>query len=118
MPRDDVQVAGQMLDVLTRLRRVVGGRSRERLVGDEIRYLAALHLLQILGEAANRTSPAFRAAHPDIPWTGIIGMRNRIVHGYDDVSDLLVWNAALEGVEQLLPALARIVPPPSSGDAA
>jgi uncharacterized protein with HEPN domain len=110
MGRDDLVTAGQMLDAIVQLRRVIGGRSRAIVVADEVSYLALLHLLQTIGEAANRTSPGFRAAHSDIPWAGIIAMRNRIVHGYDDVNDDLVWHAASEGTERILSVLERIVP--------
>lgn len=109
--RDDLRTAGQMLDAVVQLRRVIAGRSRAAVVSDEVRFLAVLHLLQTIGEAASRTSAEFRGAHPEIPWAGIVAMRNRIVHGYDDVNDDLIWNAASEGVEQLLPALERVVPP-------
>jgi uncharacterized protein with HEPN domain len=37
-------------------------------------------------------------------------MRNHIVHGYDDVNESLVWRAAHQGVERLLPMLEQIVP--------
>ena len=110
MTRDDLVTAGQMLDAIVQLRRVIGGRSRATVVADEECYLALLHLLQTIGEAANRTSPGFRAAHSDIPWAGIIAMRNQIVHGYDDVNEALVWRAANQGVERLLPMLEQIVP--------
>jgi len=98
-----------MVDAIVQLRRVLGGRSRAELVADEVRYFAVLHVLQTIGEAASRTSAAFRAAHPEVPWTAIVAMRHRIVHGYDDVNDGLVWNAACEAVEQLHPSLERIV---------
>jgi uncharacterized protein with HEPN domain len=111
MGRDDLVTAGQMLDAIVQLRRVIGGRSRAIVVADEVSYLALLHLLQTIGEAANRTSPGFRAAHSDIPWAGIVAMRNHIVHGYDDVNESLVWRAANQGVERLLPMLEQIVPP-------
>jgi uncharacterized protein with HEPN domain len=111
MGRDDLVTAGQMLDAVAQLQRVVAGRSRGTFVTDEVCYLAVLHLLQTIGEAANRTSLGFRVAHPDIPWAGIIAMRNRIVHGYDDVNDDLVWHAASEGTERILSVLERIVPP-------
>jgi len=115
MQRDDQRTAGQMLDAVVQLRRVIAGRSRATVVADEVCYLAVLHLIQTIGEAASRTSSGYRAAHPNIPWAGIIAMRNRIVHGYDDVNDDLIWNAACEGTERLLPVLERLVPPNPEG---
>ena len=39
------------------------------------------YLVMTVGEAANRVSPEVRAAHPEIPWVDVIGMRNRLAHG-------------------------------------
>ena len=52
---------------------------------------AVLHALMEVGEAATRLSPAFRVAHPDIPWSAITGLRHRIVHDYAEVDlDIVV----------------------------
>ncbi len=48
--------------------------------------------LIILGEAANKISSDFQLAHPEIPWSSIIGTRNVIVHGYDQVKTSIVWD--------------------------
>src|SRR5712692_925192 len=109
MARDDREIAHQMLDVVGRIRAMLRGRSREAFEADEVRQLALLHLIQLLGEAASRTSATFRDAHPEIPWGPIVGMRNRIVHGYDDVDPDIVWRVATEDVEPLLASLERIV---------
>lgn len=51
-------------------------------------------LLLILGEAAARLSPALREGHPEVPWTGIVGMRNVLVHGYFAIDLDEVWGIA------------------------
>jgi uncharacterized protein with HEPN domain len=109
MTRDDRLVARQMLDAVQRIRAIVQGQTREAFDGDEVRQLALLHLIQVLGEAASRTTAAFRDAHPELPWTQMVGMRNRIVHGYDDVDPDIVWRVATEDVEPVLAGLERIV---------
>ena len=40
----------------------------------------------MIGEAAANVSGQFRDAHPEIPWREIIGMRNRLIHYYSNVS--------------------------------
>ena len=42
-------------------------------------------LVEIIGEAANRVSDHKKKELADIPWKVIIGMRNRLIHGYDAV---------------------------------
>lgn len=53
---------------------------------------AIMFNLIILGEAANKISSDFQLAHPEIPWSSIIGTRNVIVHGYDQVKTSIVWD--------------------------
>jgi uncharacterized protein with HEPN domain len=66
---------------------------------------AVLHQVMVLGEAANRLSETFREEHTEIPWRLMIGMRNRLIHGYDDVDLDEVWNTATRDVPALLQAL-------------
>lgn len=105
--RDDRLTLEQMLDTVQRIRGVIRGRSREAFEGDEIRQLALLHLIQLLGEAASRISAEFRDRHPEFPWGQMVGMRNRIVHGYDAVDPDIVWRVATDDLEPVLAALER-----------
>ena len=57
-------------------------RSTLTVDGERVLTLALCRLVEIIGEAANRGSQARRDRHPDIPWGGIIGLRNRLIHGY------------------------------------
>jgi Uncharacterized conserved protein len=65
--------------------------------------------LLLIGEAASRISegaPGFVAAHPEIPWAPMRGMRNRIAHGYFELDIKVVWDT----VGSALPALSRQLP--------
>jgi uncharacterized protein with HEPN domain len=52
---------------------------------------AILYNLIIIGEAANQISETFQEQHYQIPWSAMIGTRNIIVHGYDQVKLPIVW---------------------------
>jgi len=67
------------------------GRRESDLQTDRLFCLAVQHLLAILGEAAGRVSAPTRASLAHIPWGQVIGMRNRLVHGYDSVRADRVW---------------------------
>ena len=54
--------------------------------------LALVRLVEILGEAAGRVSPEVRSRYPGVPWLDIIGMGNRVVHGYDQVDFDILWD--------------------------
>ena len=64
---------------------------------------------EILGEALNLAStanPDIGTTLPDLP--KIVGMRNRIIHGYDSVDDEIIWDAVQHHVPSLLKALSSL----------
>jgi uncharacterized protein with HEPN domain len=76
-------------------------RGRAGFERDELLQVWVIHHLAIIGEAAARLSPALRQDHPEVPWSGIIGMRNVLVHGYFSVDLEEAWGT----VEWRLPTL-------------
>jgi len=58
--------------------------------------------LEIVGEAAVRVSGDLQQRCPEIPWSHIIGMRNRLVHAYFDVDYEQVWKALTEDLPPLI----------------
>jgi uncharacterized protein with HEPN domain len=65
--------------------------------------------LVILGEACARLSPEVRTLHADVPWRQIIGMRNRIIHGYDEVNWEIVWQVATEHVPRVIEQFSEML---------
>ncbi|HEX9243842.1 MAG TPA: HepT-like ribonuclease domain-containing protein [Anaeromyxobacter sp.] len=63
-----------MLDLARKVTAKIVGAPREKFEQDENLRLALAHLLQTIGEAARRVSREFQKAHPEIPWSGIVGM--------------------------------------------
>ena len=80
--------------------------------------LAILKSVEVVGEAASRVSSECRESHPEIPWSGIVGMRNRLVHGYFEVNLVRVWDTLHQDIPRLIAQLERLIPPesPSSPD--
>jgi uncharacterized protein with HEPN domain len=76
------------------------GQTRGDLDRDRMLQLSLTHLIEIIGEAANRVSRDGQARHGDIPWPDIIATRNRIVHGYDSVDYDIVWQIATRNCRQ------------------
>ena len=64
---------------------------------------AVIRRLLVIAEAARRVSQARRETLPNIPWQEINGMRNRLVHEYDDINFSVVWDV----VQQEIPILIR-----------
>jgi len=113
MLNDDQLYLGHMLDMATKAVDKVQDVSRIDYDQDENLRLALAHLIQIIGEAANRVSQLTRDQHADIPWHAIIGMRHRIVHGYMALDDDTVWEVATADLPTLAATLRRITGPES-----
>ena len=82
-----------LLDIveMIELIRKHGPRGEQELREDVVRQAATIRWIEIIGEAAGRISDDLRAANPDVPWQGVIGMRNVVAHGYDRVRLNIVW---------------------------
>jgi uncharacterized protein with HEPN domain len=103
MPRRDDRLSmQQMLEYAQEILSLTGSRTRSDLDKDRLLSLAVTRLLEILGEAASRVTPTTRELHPAIPWANIVALRNRLIHGYDEVDQDIVWSI----VEGDLPELA------------
>lgn len=86
MQKDDAVPLRHALDAAKKAVLFLDGRRREDLEGDEMLGFAVVRLLEIIGEAAKLVSPELREQHPEIPWSAMVGMRNRLIHGYFDVN--------------------------------
>jgi len=109
MWRDDAT----LLDILRAARLAVEFRGRldkTAFLSDLKTQAAVLHELLVLGEAAKRLSATFRDTHADVPWKAIAGMRDRLLHGYDDVDLELVWKTVDEDVPALIRRVEALAP--------
>ena len=104
MPRDETT----LLDIVHAARlaqEFAAGLSREAFLKDLKTQSAVLHQLLILGEAVKRLSSGFRAAHPTISWTPMAGMRDKLIHAYDEVDLEQVWLTLERDIPLLLKQL-------------
>ena len=65
--------------------------------------------LEILGEAARRLSDEFRQVHPEIDWRRIIGLRNILIHRYDEIRQQTIWATVVSELEPLLAQLENLL---------
>lgn len=106
---DDSVSIKDMLNHAREARELLGDLSREAFQNQRVMQLALTRLVEIVGEAANRVFPVTREKYPEIPWPQIIGMRNRLVHGYDVIDYDLLWDTVTFDLPPLIAMLQRIV---------
>ncbi|KAF5429476.1 putative conserved protein, contains HEPN domain [Candidatus Methanophagaceae archaeon] len=99
---------GHLLDILEAAEialTYVRGMCRDDFLDDLQCQDAVIRRLEIIGEAARRTSGKTQNTFPDLPWSDMIGMRNMMIHEYDGVDLYIVW----ETVNTDLPPLIEVI---------
>lgn len=92
----------------------VKGMDEAAFLASNLHKSAVIRKLEVIGEAAGKVSPGFRASRPDIPWREMTGLRHRLIHGYDDIRLDIVWRVTTERLPDLIAALRPLIPPNSN----
>lgn len=109
MSKHDDQVSMRhMLDHARQACEMARGRKRSDLESDRMLQLALTRLVEIVGEATSRVSISTREKHREIPWPDIVGMRNRLIRGYDVVDLDLLWDTVETDLPSLIAQLEAI----------
>jgi uncharacterized protein with HEPN domain len=107
--RDDRTYLQHMLDHASEAVSMAEGKTRDDLNRERQLHLSLIKLVEIVGEAANRVCELTRRQHPSVPWAEIVGLRNRLVHGYDEVDLDILWDIVRYDLPLLASELARIL---------
>ncbi len=109
MPRHDTDVRlRHMLDAAREAAQMAQGKARADLDTDRPLNLSLVRLLEIVGEAASRVPPGEREQYSGIPWVQIVGLRNRLIHGYDNVDFDILWEIVSHDLPPLIAELEKI----------
>ncbi|GBF80353.1 HepT-like ribonuclease domain-containing protein [Aphanothece sacrum] len=102
-----------ILDALIFAQRILeftSGMDEKMFANDLKTQAAVLYEISVLGEAMRRISPEFQQQYPEIPYSKIIGMRNKLVHDYHEINLQLVWLVIQINIPELVVNLTKIVP--------
>jgi len=98
-----------IIDAMEKAEFLVQGMSYEQFEKDFRTNYAVVRALEIIGEATKRLPVDLRDKYPDVPWKGMAGMRDRIIHGYDNVDLQIVWNVVKQDIPEIKPKVQKIV---------
>lgn len=106
---DDITRLRHMIDAARKACQFMQGKTKNDLESDELLSLAIVRLIEIVGEAASRVSKQKQKQYPEIAWSEITGMRNRIVHAYFDIDTAVVWRTVIEDLPILITQLEAVL---------
>ena len=98
-----------ILDGMNKAEALLEGVSYSQFESDFRINFAVVRALEIIGEATKRLPEELRQKYPDIPWKGMAGMRDRIIHGYDNVDLEIVWDVVKRDIPEIKPKIERIL---------
>jgi len=109
MQRDATLLA----DMIYAARLIVQFKERmnyEQFRADQKTQSAVIHQFLVIGEVAKLLSDAFRMANPQMPWSAMARMRDKLIHHYRGVDQQEIWNAAELEIPKLLSFLEKHLP--------
>ena len=98
-----------MLDHAREATELIAGKEKAALKQNRVLELALIRLVEIVGEASAKVSSDAKEKYSTIPWPEVIGMRNRLIHGYDSVDLDILWDTIEIDLPPLIDELEKIL---------
>jgi len=98
-----------ILEAAGRISRYTEGKDLASFMADDLTRDAVSRCFGIIGEATTHVPKEVIAAHPEIPWAEMRGMRNIVVHEYFGVTDETLWKTAREDLPTIIEPLRKLL---------
>ncbi len=101
---DERLIKDYLIDILESIQDITDftkGMTIDQFSVDRKTVKAVIRCLEVIGEAANKIPNDVREKYSEVPWTEIIGMRNRLIHEYFGVDVHIIWQTIQEDIKPL-----------------
>lgn len=109
MKRDYNFYIKDILQSILQIESFVEGLQYEEFQKDDKTASAVIRKLEIIGEAAKQVPTRIRQKHPELPWTEMARMRDKLIHGYFGVDPEIVWKVVKERLPEVKANLQKII---------
>lgn len=107
--RGDIDFLRDIQEAIHRIGGYTAGMDAATFTHDIKTQDAVLRNLEIIGEATKSLSEALRLKYPDVPWRGMAGLRDRLIHHYFGVNLDIVWQIVVSELEDTTTRLEDIL---------
>lgn len=109
MSNEFLDYVEDILDAMNKAEILIEDVTYDQFEADFRINFAVVRALEIIGEATKRLPESLREQYSHIPWRGMAGMRDRIIHGYDNVDLQIVWDVIKRDIPQIKPQIQQIL---------
>jgi uncharacterized protein with HEPN domain len=109
MQHEDSIRVRHMIEAVQTALGFISGRQAADLDSDRMLLFALMRAIEVIGEAASKVSEEARRSSPEIPWSLIVSMRNRLIHAYYDIDREILWKTVTSELPALLPRLQAVL---------
>lgn len=107
--RTDRDFVSDIQEAIRRIADYTSGMTYEAFLADTKTQDAVIRNLEIIGEAAKNLSEQLKAKHATIPWKGMAGIRDKLIHHYFGVNLDIVWQVVTSELSPVIAPLAEIL---------
>ncbi|MFH0918829.1 MAG: DUF86 domain-containing protein [Fibrobacterota bacterium] len=94
-----------IIEAISRIQEYLESMNYRKFAKETKTQDAVVRNLEIIGEAVKKIPSDFKAAHNEIPWKKMAGLRDVLIHDYFGVNLEVVWAVATENLPPLLDPL-------------
>jgi len=109
MRRDNKLFLKDIFESCKYIQEFVEGMDFEQFLQDEKTSSAVIRKFEIIGEAAKNIPNSITEKYPHVPWKGMAGIRDRLIHGYFGVDYNIVWESIETDLPPLISAISQIL---------
>jgi len=107
--RTDREFLSDIQEAIRRMREYTVGMTYQAFLEDTRTQDAVIRNLEIIGEATKNLSKDLRKRHPHVPWKGMAGVRDRLIHHYFGVNLDIVWQIVTDELPKVASQVESIL---------
>ncbi len=108
-PRGYIDYLRDIVEMMNKIETFTQGLDYKHFAGDDKTYLAVVRALEVIGEAAKHIPLPITKRYPEVPWTRMAGMRDRLIHAYFGTDARIVWETASKLIPELKPKVIQVL---------
>lgn len=109
MKREVGDFISDVINAMDKALKFIDKMSYEEFVQDDKTIFAVVRAIEIIGEAVKNIPDDIKEKYPEIPWKGMAGMRDKVIHGYFGVDLKVVWETVKSRIPEIKPLFEKML---------